>query len=314
VFRSLALVWSLTVGDSGNGPRFKGLNWCLLTLTLVSLVAIVLGETYPSTFYNELRGYFFVLPWLLFVFTFVGPVLRLAREERDKAIRIVVFWGLIGLLLFVVSFVAAYSQFAPTGGSADYDRLLNIVPAVIAVWVAGLGWYMQHQIAMKSHRTNHAFNLVMQTRTSGEYLRAVRAFQRVYAGRSIPPEDEKFFNRSAMGMLPDLEKKLRNPSLPEIEREVVLEEIAKLEAGTAAKYLLNYFEFVARGIAGGDLDEKIIYDTIAPSIITIFSQSEALCAHHRKTQRLGMSFLRVVVSDWEKRKMIDEANAPKSTD
>jgi hypothetical protein len=294
-------------------------NWSMLIACFALLVAIAICEFNGGRYYDPYRGWYYILTGCLALFALTGPVCRIARQERDRGVLTVVFWGIIGLLVVTITFVAAFSAFAPTPsatqtlsqGSAAYDRLLNIVPAVIAVWAAGLGWYTHHQIAMKAHRTTHAFNLLMQTRTSSEFLRNVRAFQLLYpTGHPMPTADADYYRANNITRLPEHEAVLLNPGSDEAQKTRARVEIRKIEAIDSAKYLLNYFEFMARGIKSGDLDAQILYDTIGGNVIGVYKRTEAFRRAFQDSQPLAMEFLSPLVEDWAKRKKKDAGNVP----
>lgn len=308
-------VWRQTIKGANGNSRFHPLNWFGLIATLASLVVIISCEMSQPSHYVANRGWWYLAPGVLFFFTFIGPVLRVAREERHKGVKVVVFWGLFGLGAFIATFVAVFSAFAPSptdgsGGGANYDRLLNILPAVIAVWAAALGWYTQHQIAGKTHRTSHAFNLIMQQRTNGEYANNLRAFILLYpVGVHMPTSTAELalYKSEAIVEIPDLEAVRDDEAAEKPTRALAALKIRKIEAALGAKYLLNYFEFMARGIKGGDLDEDVLYDTIGTSVITLFRRTKALRDFYTESQPLAMQFLSTLVEDWDKRKKKDAA-------
>jgi hypothetical protein len=303
----LCATWLKTIGKGPNGARFRALNWIALIAFGISIILIILDFHYGAN-----RGWIYVIAFFLLVCTFIGPVSRVAVDERDRALTVVVFWAAVGLVAFVVTFVAAYSAF--TGANAtNYDRLLNIVPAVVAVWGAGIGWYVQHQVAIKSHRTTHAFNVIMQTRTSSEYLRNLRAFQLEHpAGVPMAGTDTALFSTSIVSQLPLLQEQLETETDAN-NRHTIAAKIRKVEACLAAKYLLNYFEFMARAIKSGDLDDDLIYGTIGSTVIGIHQRTAAFRNHCQPNQPLAMQFLDPLIASWELRKRVETAQFPRRT-
>lgn len=316
MFELFRVVWRDTIGRGRDGKsRFRPFNWTCLGLLLALAVVIAVQSISNVPFYETYRGWYYILGALLFFATVSGPAYRVARDERDCGVLTTLFWGLLGMAVFLATFVAAFFAFVPASASASsfaghigYDRLLNVVPAVIAVWAAGLGWYAHHQIAMKGHRTTHAFNLIMQTRTNSEYIKNLSAFQLIYpAGKTVDKDTaEKYFKEGITG-IPALRRLCEHESSTAAAREEAQNKILRLEAIHSGKYLLNYFEFMARGIKGGDLDENILYDTIGPTVIGVFNRTALLREQYRERQPLAMQFLKPVVEDWEKRKKQDAA-------
>jgi hypothetical protein len=308
VFSMLRRIWIETIA------KFRFSNWVGFGLLYAVIVAIVVCHLTGARYYRENQGWCFLAPAALMFLTLLGPVLRVAREERERGIRVVLFWGLAGLVVFICTFVLAYNVFV--GDKTSYDRLLNIVPAVIAVWAAGLGWYTVHQITTKGHRTAHSFNLIMQIQTNAEYCRNLRAFNLVYpVGTDMPEQTEtcdQLYANDAIRLLPELEARAADTSNNE-ECSGAAKRIRQIEANISAKYLLNYFEFMARGIHGGDLDAWVLYDTIAPTVTRLYRRT----AHYRKfmqagytgnsPQPLAMQFLEPLVLEWEDRMRKEEA-------
>ncbi len=317
----LGQVWSDIVGKGKDDKsRFRVINWWCLAALIVIIVAIIVMALNSSTHYETYRAWYYIAAAIIFFVTFTGPVFRVSRDTRDKGVVTVIFWGIIGLMVLLWAFVASFAAFtlsntpsaiAAASNTADnsYDRLLNIVPALITIWAAGLGCYINHQITMKAHRTTHAFNLIMQTRTNSEYIRSLRAFQTLYPPRvKISESDARLYIAETITKIPEFERIRDGESVDKEEKRVALEYIQKMEAIHAGKYLLNYYEFMARAIQGGDLDEGILYDTIGSTVIGVFKRCACLKDCSRESQPLVMQFLEPLVSDWEKRKKRDSSS------
>jgi hypothetical protein len=309
VLLTLKKIWLETIS------KFGFFNWVTFALFYAVVVAIIVCQFTGATYYTQNLGWCFLAPGVLLFIALLGPVLRIAREERERGIRVVLFWGLVGLLVFIATFVMAYNVFV--GEHSTYDRLLNVVPAVIAVWAASLGWYTHHQITMKGARTAHAFNLIMQMQTNAEYCRNLRAFSQLYpVGSDMPeqtPECDQFYGSDAIRQLPALEARLANPSNAE-DRLAAADTIRKIEANLAAKYLMNYFEFMARGVKSGDLDDGVLYDTIGPTVTRFYRRTKNYRVYLQTGhpglpgQPLAMQFLDPLVVDWEDKTRKEEAN------
>lgn len=314
----LLIIWRET------RAKFRALNWWCLILFGVVGVIIGICEVNEGRLYTPYRGWWYIAALLLLLTAFTGPVCRIARERKDQGILPVVFWGVIGLLVVTIAFVACFSVFvpavpAPTTGApppaSSYERLLNVVPAVIAVWAAGLGWYIHHQITMKAHRTTHAFNLLMQTRTNAEFLRYMRAFTLVYpVGIAMPKDVVVMYRQYGIAKLPEHEAVLLDPARDHADKTRARDEIRKIEAVNSAKYLLNFYEFMARGINSGDLDSEILYDTIGSTVVGIFKRTAEFRIEMHGTQPLAMQFLSPLAEEWSKRKKVAEAELGDETE
>jgi len=317
----LKSIWLDTVGLNSAPTRFRFFNWLMLALLIAAVAVIGFCEFVGGIHhYSVNRGWYVLTPGALFFLAFTGPVLRLASDERDRGIRVVIFWGLAGLAVFIITFVMAYHVFFPDAGPGPYDRLINVVPAVVAVWGAGLGWYTHHQITMKGHRTTHAFNLIMQMQTNAEYAKNFRAFISVYPrGKNMPyaskdpaKDAELYYESEWVTKLPALQAQVDDAKTKKETRDAAREKILKIEAALAAKYLLNYFEFMARGIKSWDLDARVLHDTIGVMVVSLYRRTEGYRAYLNPDQRLAGANLGPLAEEWEKQILKKEADVPRS--
>ncbi|WBX94984.1 DUF4760 domain-containing protein [Pseudoxanthomonas mexicana] len=226
---------------------------------------------------------------------FLGSAVIKAALRDHRHLLTVCVWSFVAVLLGVlVVFNLHLALFA----SADnrYDRLLNVVPVFVAIWAAALGWLVHFRLTQRSHRTNNAFAIIMQTRTSSEFrARADLVSKHFPPGTTeIPDAYAQYFCPKRLG------EALRESNVAEGDK-------AHAEAIVALKYVLNYYEFMAVGIRAGDLDNDMIYDTLHPSICNLYERSAMLIDYLRNPAKTGSDpttycDLKILVDQWKTRR------------
>jgi hypothetical protein len=239
--------------------------------------------------------------WLLFFsyFTaclFLAPAVFEAARKDHQHILTVGVWSLV-MVVVGCGFVF-YSFMYTLGGNAAFEKILTVVPVMFAIWAAAVGWFVHFKLTQKAHRTNNAFAIIMETRKSAEFrTRADLVAKHFPPGTdSIPREYAEFFCPQRLG------EALRG-------EDQALKERA--EAILALKYILNYYEFMAVGVRVGDLEEKMIFDTIHPTVCNLYDRSSSLIAHLRDTRNRGSDRstycdLEKLVDRWKKWKKDQE--------
>src|SRR5699024_9695123 len=149
--------------------------------------------------------------------------------------------------------------------ASSSDKILNLLPVLVAIWAAGLGWLIHYRLTSKAHRTNHAFAMVMQMRTSVEFLERNELVSRhLPHSTGIPEEYDKYFKHTAI-------REIYKAAAWDPEKVDKLE-LEKAQAVAALKYVLNYYEFFAAGVKAGDLDEGLLLDTVSQIVIGMYER------------------------------------------
>lgn len=251
----------------------------------------------------------------IFFVGITGMAIHRCACHGHRSIGQVSFFSILLLCVTLAMFYIIYFQVtgslvrvAEGGATTPTERILNVPPVVAAIWAAGIGWYIHFQATAKGHRTNNALNLLMQTRTSKEFLQRSEAVQRVYPhGSSVPVEAVA---EATFATLRNIEDKLQSTTLNDDERSELRTQSARIEAVLALKYMLNYYEFMAVGLEKNDLDDGLLYDTIGTHVPSIYRRAENLVKAMRGpgTDILAFSALEPLVVRWED-KAIAEARA-----
>lgn len=306
---------------------------------VIVLVLFVFGiglDVADQPVYEAWKGWALIGLGVIF---FAGAVPGIGRcaAQGPKTIWPVVQGAFVLLLIFLAVFYTSFHWISVEALSKKIvisDRFLNFPPMVVAIWAAGVGWYIHFQASAKNHRTNNAFALLMQTRTSTAFLERAHQVQKWYPhGTVVPAQDVDLFSTTT---LRDLKAQLRNIDHPDgvlvsrvpgatspdteeanADRERIRQRLAQAEAADALKYLLNYYEFMAVGIAASDLDEELLYQTIGVSVTSVYHRARPFIEYIRWTvesaQPLAFTALEDLVKRWDERLADDNHERKKMT-
>jgi Domain of unknown function (DUF4760) len=302
-------------------PMDRGIGITLICLIVLVAFLAARGEA----IYTDYRAIWCLVCLALYFIAIVPPVKRMT-DRRHELLFYVATWGIVSLVLVLVAFYAIY--FVLTGSQTQWDRVLNLPPVFAAVFGTAIGWYVHQQLSAKLHRTSNSFNLVMQTRTSAEFLKHTRSLYAVYPPpREFPAEDNKYFQTQKRTEVDRIGRELASKANPDDAKKLTyLNDLAKVEAVEGLKYLLNFYEFMALGVHMGDLDETLLYETISPSVVGWYDRSKTYCDQIRAKNgnKLAYQHLHklvdgyttkegdhdVPVEGWRKRLELEKANTP----
>jgi hypothetical protein len=256
--------------------------------------------------YEKFKGWGLVIVGISLVVCCVPTIIRCAAGGYRN------IWTVAASSIFIlaVSLIIFYTSYYwitgtdPAGNplSEKSDKILSFPPLISAIILAGIGWYIHFQASAKNARTTNSFQLVMQTRTSKEFLdRASRAQIAYPFGAVAPKEHAKYIEAAVFA---DLRKKHAESSDADPGGKKKIEEELKIADNVdAIKYLLNFYEFMAVGVEFKDLEEWIIYDTLGVTVTSMYRRSEPFVSHIRNhaatPQKLAFSNLEKLVVRWE---------------
>ena len=280
----------------------------LLAVVALSLALLWITGYAPVV---EARGYFFIGMMVLLLIATVRPIARTARDDGYRVVKRVCGLSLALMVAVILLFYAAYFSFdIPATQRGAAEKILNFPPVFVAVWAAGMGWYVHYQAAAKSARTANAFAVIMQIQTSSEFRAMSERVQRMYPHGVDVSGDLEDARSDALLRSIQAFRALPNTATPD-ERLAARRRIERSKAIGAVRYLLNYYEFVAAAIKAGDLDEALLYETISPAIVSIFERSkpfrDRVCGPPPDGFGVSLAFehLAYVVKGWETR-LIEE--------
>lgn len=230
--------------------------WMLGAIAALMLIGVGL-DVADEPLYEAIKGWLVAGLALVLLYASVPALVRCGSTGGIKSVWSVMGYSLMLLILTLFAFFLSYYWIVsalPKGSPPPSDKVLNFPPVIAALWAAGMGWYVHFQATSKNHRTTNAFNLLMQTRTSKEFLDRARSVQEVYPFGAVIPEDEtQYFSSAALRDLiaSKAAAKVAEQTTGAVANFEDLER--KVLAANNLKYLLNYYEFMAVGIAARDL-------------------------------------------------------------
>jgi hypothetical protein len=131
-------------------------------------------------------------------------------------------------------------------GKAEHIVLFGAISAMT-------GWFISADIARRNSKKQHTMAVLTQVRISTEMNSRIKALYSVYPiGRSLSE--------------PDTEKS---------EKE-------QTDALAAARYVLNYYEFLAVALRHGDLDHDLLKDCIRGQLCDFVDKARVVIDNHRE--------------------------------
>jgi hypothetical protein len=236
--------------------------WIALLVSIVTFVALMVGccTSRPA-------NAFLAIASLAGVTVFLAPSLYRALKNGHRHVPTVATWTLFLVVAFIVCFFYCFIVLLPVPQpqGAYYDKILNILPVLPAMWAALIGWYVHYQFSAKAHRTNNSFSIIMEMRKSAEYLRRKEILTRHFPpGTQVDESYRPYFDAK---VLATLEAKKATGTPP------TAQELAMADAIDSLRYALNYFEFMAAGVKAKDLDEDLLYETISPQVTGLWKRA-----------------------------------------
>lgn len=311
----------------------KWWQWGFLLLAIVSAAFLIVGLTSGDVTRPE-NGWLAAALYLGLAGFLAQPIWCAARSSHKYLLKVCVWTLVLVAVAIPFSFFFFFCFFESE--SSNYDKVLNVIPVLVAIWAAGLGWLVHFKLSTKAHRTNNSFSILMETRKSGEYLRRAEMVSKHFppgSGVIGAPYDQFFDPKSgnrlygrtvanaaalraaqAQQAQPGAQGQQATQALAQAEANAaqLAIELEQLEAVNSMRYLLNYFEFMAIGIKVGDLDENLLYETIGPPVVAVFRRGESLVDYLNHTvtdkQRLAFIELKALVTKWEQQVNSDSAD------
>lgn len=269
MWHSLKGLLSTTWNLSSKFACTMGIAFVVLVLLGIALSAA--GDAILSAHWVA----YLIVVTVTYFLAVIPPVTKMATL-RHKYVPYVVLWGLFSLVFFLAAFYLIYYALVTTPeGLARWDRVLNLPPVLFAAIAAAIGWYAATQYSAKNNRTNNAFSLVMQTRCNTEFMkRAVDLSKNWPPTTQMTNAHQPCFPINARHRFEELKRVGAERPLSATETtEFAAYDEQMLTGIEAAKYLLNFYEFMAYGIYAGDLDEDLLYETISPAVVFLFDRT-----------------------------------------
>lgn len=256
----------------------------------------------PEVFtkYKDISPALWALVYCLLLYAFSVPLIRIRKLPYGRLISNIAWLTLAVLLVFIISISISRIQLLSEGR----DYLQGII-AIVAVFVAITGWFVNHQIASFNNRVNHTLNMLLQTRISPVFQEHNNNSNKVYPPKSktiIPDEDIQSwlsYNPLIEDDVPAENKCPNNCGMTQTK----IEKISK--AISSQCYLLNYYEFLAAGIESGLLDEELLFQTIGGIVLSHIDKSKSLISHFTKDSPKSYENLIMLEKRWRPRRQFE---------
>lgn len=284
-----------TVSDTITGIRreTKTFNYVAFILGLFVAVFVLGANGTEEGFYAENKLSFWMASYVLIFIGLFTPLSRAKYLPHGKRFYFVGF-GLLVFLFLLLTKAVWYSFVPVSGAEAITTQEVDMIGYSVAVLLAVLGWFVQHQLTLQHNKTNHSLNVLLQMRVSEEFQQQTRLANEYYPSRNgtvIPEADVKEYHSSGTDFTQNKGEKN--------------ESNAKLKSISAHSYLLNYYEFLAFGICSGTLDEELLYQTLGGVLIGHVNRARNVVNFARKASL--KTFVNLVELDerWQERRQFD---------
>ena len=213
--------------------------------------------------------------------------------------RVVTGLLIIGALVFFVFLILVSAGFATFLLTGEFRALLDLIPdepdgefrvlvslfgiaasaltAVGGILFAVFSYFRNAKRAEASQRKQHTINILFQSRLS-EYFQKTNSLR-----KEIFPTDHDIY-------LDDW-------------KAARAQEGKSREGAEALQQLLNYYEFLAVGIAQGDLDKDLLRQSIRGIMCNLVDDARFMIAELRRNDRKTLEFLVALYDDWRDEKL-----------
>ncbi|ONH55834.1 hypothetical protein BLL36_06890 [Pseudomonas cedrina subsp. cedrina] len=185
---------------------------------------------------------------------------------------------------FFVVMVATYLVFR-FQGQTDYQTSLALF---VSSCLLGAGWWVQATISSAAARKAHTINTIMNQRNSELFIQTNDRLTLVFPRkRTIPPVFTEY--------LQDINnKKFKDAKFPE----------EFLQGARDLSYVLNYYEFIAVGVLGGDFDERLMKECFVGIVIAVEKRAYLVIQSAQKQNEKTFESLVALVDRWTEGKSL----------
>ncbi|WP_317057626.1 DUF4760 domain-containing protein [Roseovarius rhodophyticola] len=220
----------------------------------------------------------------------------------DNSLKVLFLFAAAVLLAAAILFFAAISTHLLT---SEFDQLLRQIPdtpseeykvlvslfsiaASTLTAILGLGFAIWTYIqttrkTQQDRRKQHTITILLETRLSETYSQLNKTRKQVYPpGKDINPE--QFYTDYVS------EYSSTSTDAPSMD--------CRRSAAEALSVILNYYEFLAVGLADGDLDEAMLKKTIRGVMCRLVDDARYLIAAEQKTNLKTFEHLIDLYASW----------------
>jgi len=230
-------------------------------------------------FYVKNLAYIWYSIFLLICTGLFNPFKKSFQTEQSLVVQFAVSVSL-SVSFLIISLIYLSRQAEPSSGS------YTVVIGVFTVFSVSIGWLISTQLsrmlekksekrANRHHTRTHTLNIILQLNTSRDYHEKMELINSVFPlGTVISDADVKVYLKGETNFEDDKDSN-------------------KLSAMTSLGLMLDTYEFIFEGIAQGDLDENVIYESIGGGIIRNVKRASPLINAIRQGTYTNKAFPKV---------------------
>jgi len=283
--------------EDGFKAQFKLTNVLVLTLAIVIMIVSFvhhIGDYSES--YNKFYPFFWAAIFFLINVGMIPVLYRFGHSK--KAFSYQVWYGVSAIVAFLIASSFCLYNYSVNATIVTTGPYLVVI-SVFSACSAALGWVIHVQLSNKSHRKTHTLSLLMQSRVSTEYQLQVKNFTKCFPASSpIKKEHLKYIQET------EKYYKLLNTSCTDTSKDAMF-----VDGLHAARYLLNYFEFLAAGITKDDLDEDLLFECLSGIVVGQFKKCCLFVKHAQVDSPNTYINLEKLVDKWKLRLLKEKLRA-----
>ena len=187
----------------------------------------------------------------------------------------------------------------PSSPSKKYQTFSNISGTIVALFgviAALLTFVLSTRSARRAQRKQHTITVLLDTRLSAEFQSTINRRRIMFPEYSDVTFEQWDSARTATATN-------QMPAVTETPEQ-------QRDSAAALMQLLNYYEFLAVGIKEGDLDEKMLKNTLRGIMCNLVDDTRLLiCALRKKNPKL-FEHLVALYDDWRRPDATDINDKP----
>lgn len=227
-----------------------------------------------ALFYKENFNAIWVPTYFLLLITVFTPIMKV--RNKNGSLSVIGWTGTAFLFSFVILVLTSFTRGDVHSGTSTGPYILAV--SAFSMITIALGWIIHVQSAMFNHRKTHTLNILLQTRISPEYQKRHSELIKHYKYQTeIPAKDVNDYYNDKSGF-----------------------DESKILAIRAAEYFLNFYDFLANGIASNDLDDDLLYESIRGFVSGLWGKTVHIRKHkHHEDQPKVWKPLKDLNSRWK---------------
>lgn len=208
--------------------------------------------------------------------TYPGPAVVSTIGRR------LIWVGLVGALLALGSVLVSLSLLA-FGCSLPPALDLRVLVPLTGIFFAIFALAFNAEERLIQSRKQHTIKILFDTRLSAEFRQHLEWRKQCFPETKIVDHETYFAHLQAQRSV-------------ETSDETALE---RRKSAEAVRSLLNYYEFIALGIASGDLDADMMYQSVRGIMCNLVADMHLVVAEYRRRNARTYRHLAALYRDWK---------------